>query len=109
MNSVNFIPSESNTDPRYQYLQNMNDESRESDVVSVIAKVNDIKAWKQLPQVQTNTEIPITGKCWLVTGKIPYNQFEYINSKDFVNSLKLAQNLRTIQEVRKNKINHEKL
>ncbi len=60
--------------------------------IPVIARVNDLEAWKSLPGLRTGIEIPrSSGKEWVVTGRLQADRAEFVYQQPFVLSLQAGQ------------------
>ncbi len=64
--------------------------TREEDQIPIFAKISNLVAWQQLQTVQHGMHIAIDQEHWIVTARIPLDDFEVLNSLPFVNNLKVA-------------------
>ncbi|MBA2367673.1 MAG: S8 family peptidase [Candidatus Protochlamydia sp.] len=105
MNELKYVPTSSdpNLDPRYQYYQHIQEviqkkpkfKTADKGLIPVVGRINDLAKWNNLSEVQPGVAIPIpNGDQWIVTGRVSFNRFEFINSQSFVLSLKVTEAIR---------------
>lgn len=67
----------------------MRKEENVNKYTTVIGKIENLEAWKKLPDVITNSEIATDGG-WIVTAELPLDRFEEINQLPFVKDLRMG-------------------
>ena len=80
------------TDPRHSHALHQKKESEAC--ISIIAKIENLDAWKALANVKTRAIITERGG-WIVTALIPTDQFTQLQKLPFVTSMKLGETLRS--------------
>lgn len=93
-------------DRRRRGINTVATESTDAGEIAVVAKVNDLEAWRAMSEVREGAELgagPIAGE-WLVTARIPLSRLESVRQAPMVISLKAAQGIKpalsaTIEEI----------
>ena len=77
-------------DPRYLHLASQG--GLNGSHLSVIARIEDLEAWKALADVKTRAVVQ-ENSGWIVTAQIPASRFIEFNKLPFVTSLKIGRPL----------------
>ena len=86
--STHVEPQGEASDPLEAVTKKPRVQAEDDVLVSILVKVNDVQAFRQLPGVVfTGSCIPSENNCWIVTAKAPSNQVNHIRSQPYVVSL----------------------
>jgi len=91
--SIRFEVSDSDNkiDPRFLWMEARQEQKDDGEqLIGVIAKINDIEAWKRLQYIKNNSKINLNASDWLITAQVPTNRFKELAQLPFVKSLEMG-------------------
>lgn len=97
---LGFTPFETSgrpLDPAYLHFK-LHQTSEKVEDIPIMAEIKDLKAWKALENVKTGAEVK-TDKGWIISARVPSDQFEMIAQLPFVISLKMARKIHPLEKL----------